>query len=240
MNFTRTIHLRLLTLLSILAFSSLLYMLYQVNANVAEALNIDHADFTVRDYVLGLGYLCLVVFHVSAIVYVFGHIHRVQTRNVVKIGVTILSLVSLFALGAQKVLIDDIARQARLGLEVNEVAILNGTYLMNMAFTMVMFLLLLHTFRVTAGEQAHHPSGDETIFTIAQCMGIVSGIMGVWLTFDLIEKRIPRETFWVYIPLYVLFVLPYGLAILSWFFLRCSSMGTGKTRAPTSKPSLLP
>lgn len=227
MKFTLKTHTRLLTILSILTFSCLLYILYQVNTNLAEALNIDHANFTLRDYAMGFGYLCLVVFHVSAIIYIFGHVHRVQTRNVFKIGITILSIVSLFALGAQKVLIDDIARQARLGLQVHEVAILNGAYLINIAFTMVMFLLLLHTFRVVEGEHAHHPSGDEIIFTIAQCMGIVSGLMGVWLTFNLIGKRIPRETFWVYLPLYGLFVLPYALAMLSWFFCKSQHLMSG-------------
>jgi hypothetical protein len=205
----------------------LLSILYHVNTNVAEALNIDHAELTVRDYVMGLGYLCLVVFHVSAIVYIFGHVSRMQIHIAVKIGLTMLSLISLFALGAQKVLIDEIARQARLGLAVPEVAVLNGTYVINIAFTMGMFLLLLQTFTWGEREHAHHVSVDETLFTIAQCMGIVSGFMGIWLTFNLIGKRIPREAFWVYVPLYGLFVLPYALAMLSWFFWKSQHLMSG-------------
>ena len=102
-------------------------------------------------------------------------------------------------------------------MDVPEVAVLNGTYLLNIALTIVMFLLFVHTFRKRDAGNAQHTSGDETIFTLAQCMGIVSGIMGIWLTFNLIEKHIARQGFWVYLPLYALFVMPYGLVMLAWY-----------------------
>ena len=75
--------------------------------------------------------------------------------------------------------------------------------------------------------KAPHTSGDETIFTIAQCMGIVSGIMGIWLTFNLIEKHISRQGFWVYLPLYVLFVMPYGFVMLAWYFCKSRQVMAG-------------
>ena len=81
------------------------------------------------------------------------------------ISIILLSIVSLFALGAQKVLIDDIARQSRLGLDVPEIAVLNVTYLLNIALTIVMFLLFVHSFRMGDAVKASHTSGDETIFT---------------------------------------------------------------------------
>jgi len=227
MKFTVKTHTSWGILLSILAFSCLLYILYQVNTNVAEALNVDRADLTLHDYVMGFGYLCLVVFHVYAIIYIFGYIYRVHPQNGLTISITLLSIVSLFALGAQKVLIDDIARQSRFGMEVHEVAILNVTYLLNIALTIAMFFLFLHTFRKGEAVNAQHTSSDETIFTLAQCMGIVSGIMGIWLTVNLVEKHIPRQGFWVYIPLYVLFVIPYGLVMLAWYFCKSQQVMAG-------------
>ena len=55
---------------------------------------------------------------------------------------------------------------------------------------------------------------DEKIFTIAQCLGILSGVMGLILTFNLIEKNILTNKLWIYIPFFILFLIPYVLVVI--------------------------
>jgi hypothetical protein len=72
-----------------------------------------------------------------------------------------------------------------------------------------------------AGRQtlppADHPMPrDERIFTLAQVLGIVSGVMGLLLTLVLLVLKWPPERFWIFVPFYGLFMIPYGLAVLYW------------------------
>ena len=64
---------------------------------------------------------------------------------------------------------------------------------------------------------------DETIFTIAQFMGIFAGLMGILFTLHMllfIRKDILSEKFWVLIPFYIMFLIPYALAGLYWLSLK--------------------
>jgi hypothetical protein len=188
---------------------------------VAEALNFDKSNFTTLDYTMGFGHIFILLFHFYAIVSILRHFHCFEEVRILKIIVLILSVISLFAIGGQKVLIDEIAREYRFGLDLSELTILNIAYLINMAFTTLMFVLILTTFKLIDVDTIEKKYIDERIFTIAQCMGILSGIMGLWLTFTLIRKNILMNTLWMYLPFYILFLIPYMLAVIYW--LSCKS-----------------
>ena len=69
-----------------------------------------------------------------------------------------------------------------------------------MAFTILLFFLILKTFRLADLDDSKDEFVDEKIFTIAQCLGILSGVMGLLLTFNLIEKSILINKLWIYFP----------------------------------------
>jgi hypothetical protein len=119
-----------------------------VNTNIIEALNIDKSKFTTLDYLIGLGHLLILIFHFYAIIFLFSHIRRFKELKILKIGLLILGVISLFALGGEKVLVDEIAREYQLGSDVSERYILNFAYLINMVFIITSFLFILKSFRL--------------------------------------------------------------------------------------------
>jgi hypothetical protein len=126
-------------------------------------------------------------------------------------------VLSLFAIGGEKVMVDEIAKEYRLGWDISELYILNIEYMINLAFTILLFFFILKTFRLVHINDSKDKFVDEVIFTIAQCMGIVAGIMGLLFTFHFIVfvgKQIPVNKFWVLIPFYILFLIPYALAVV--------------------------
>ena len=115
---------------------------------------------------------------------------------------------------------DEIAREYRLGLDVSEVNVLCVAYVINIIFDIIMFLLLFKIFRKSELDSAKDAFADEKVFTIAQCMGILSGFLGIYFTFKLISLQIKVEKIWIYIPFYILFLIPYSLAVIYWLSLK--------------------
>lgn len=117
-------------------------------------------------------------------------------------------------------MIDEIAKEYRFGLEIGELHILNFAYIINMTFTILLFFLILKTFRLADLNDTEDEFVDEEIFTIAQCLGILSGVIGLVLTFNLIEKNILTNKLSIYIPFYILFLIPNVLVVIYWLFLK--------------------
>ncbi len=115
----------ILLILSFISFSCLIYILYQVNTNLAEALNIDKSKFDTLDYVIGFGHIFILLFHFYAIIIIFVHFRRYNKLRIFKVVLLILGVISLFAMGIEKVMIDEIAREYRFGSEISELHILN-------------------------------------------------------------------------------------------------------------------
>jgi hypothetical protein len=126
-------------------------------------------------------------------------------------------------MGGEKIMVDEIAREYRLGWGVSELYFLNFQYMVNMAFIILLFLFILKTFRLVYINDLNNKFIDEKIFTIAQCMGIVAGITGLLFTFHFIVfvgKQLPVDKLWVLIPFYILFLIPYTLAVVYWLLLK--------------------
>lgn len=223
MKFKMKINNIILLMLSIISFICLIYILYRINTNLVEALNIDKSNFDILDYLMVFGHLFILLFHFYAIIYIFIHFRRFTEYKLLKTILLILGVVSLFAIGGEKVMVDEIAKEYRLGWDISELYILNFEYMINMAFTILLFLFILKTFKLVYINDLKDKLVDEKIFTIAQCMGIVAGIMGLLFTFHFIVfvgKQISVDKLWVLIPFYILFLIPYALAAFYWLSLK--------------------
>lgn len=213
----------ILLMCSIIFFTSLIYILYQVNTNLLKAINVYKSNFEIVHYLIGFAFLIILLFHFYAIIYILVHFRRFKEFKLFKGILLILGVISLFALGGEKIMIDEIAREYRYGFGINELYILNSALIINMAFSICMFSFLLKTFNLVEPNDKKIKSIDEKIFVIAQCMGIVAGIMGLLFTFHLIVfigKDIPIDKVWVLIPFYLLFLVPYSLTVLYWLWLK--------------------
>ena len=116
---------------------------------------------------------------------------------------------------------DEIAREYRFGLGIQgEFLILNFAFFINIVFTTLVFLLMLKYFKISYVTDTEDKLVDEKIFTIAQIMGILSSILGIYFTFFLMKRQILSDRIWIYIPFFVLFLIPYGIAVIYWLSLK--------------------
>jgi hypothetical protein len=210
----------ILLILSLVSFFYLIFFLFQVNTNLAEALNIVKSPFETLDYFMGFGYLFILLFHFYALIFIFAHFSRRKEYRILSTVLLILGVLSLFSIGVEKVMIDDIAKEYSVGAHVSELAILNFAYIINTLFASLVFLYVLKTVELTDLDVKKNKSVDERIFTIAQCMGILSGIMGLLITFGLIRKNVLMDKLWIYIPFFILYLVPYALAVFYWLSLK--------------------
>ena len=135
----------ILFLTSIISFFWLVIIMFQINTNLAEALNIDRLKPGILDFAIGSGHLFVLVFHVYAIIYIFIHFHHFKELRILKTAFLVLGIISLFLMGVEKVMVDEIAREYRVGMEISEIHILNSAYIINLIFSVCIFFLILKT-----------------------------------------------------------------------------------------------
>jgi hypothetical protein len=148
------------------------------------------------------------------------HFYHFKELRLFKTFLLIIGVISLFSMGVEKAMIDEVARQYRLGLSIYEVYILYSAYLINMLFSALIFFLVLKTFPIIKNSSTDGKTVDEQIFTIAQYIGIISGAMGLLLLFSLSGKGLPSNKLIFSIPFFLMFLTPYGLVVLYWFSLK--------------------
>lgn len=102
-------------------------------------------------------------------------------------------------------MVDEIAREYRNGIEINEGYILNLFLILNMIFSIGIFVLLLKTFKLVEIDKTKVKSIDEKIFVIAQVMGIIAGFMGLLFTFHFI--KVPAPFFWFVYYIFMVLLL---------------------------------
>ncbi|MBN1184009.1 MAG: hypothetical protein JXB49_17075 [Bacteroidales bacterium] len=213
----------ILLIFSIIAVVCLFYILLQVNTNLVDAINIYQTEYKAIHYIIGLSYFFILIFHLWTIVYIFVHFRHFEELKTFKIILLIIGVVSLFSLGGEKVMIDEIAKQYRAGLSITELKILNGFHFFNAVYILGIFLFLLKTYKLISYQDVRSTPIDERMFIIAQFLGIISGIMGLLFVFHniiFIDEKLLIDKYWVFIPFFVMFLTPYGLAVLYWLSLK--------------------
>ena len=96
--------------------------------------------------------------------------------------------------------------------------ILKGLLLLHGFFHLMMFGLLYKTMQeLKYHQQSESVVKDEILFSIAQYIGILCGLLGLWLNCTYIQRQITSNTFIMILPFYLLILMPYGLIVFSWF-----------------------
>lgn len=211
----------LLFILSMISFCCLSYILFRVNTDIVEAININRQELDMYDFLTIIGYLFIVLFHLYAIIFIFSQFRFADTFKCLKILLLILGIVSLFAIGVEKVMVDEIAKEYRAGFEdQGEYFLLKGALFINILFNILMFYFILKSYRLIDIKDSKDNFADEKIFIIAQYLGILAGLLGIHQTFVLIAFAKQFTKFWVFIPFYILFLIPYGLSVIFWLSLK--------------------
>ena len=205
-------------MLGLVTFLWLLFHMYQLRADVLGMLQISHTEF---DYISIAGYHAMLLFHASAFLFMFMYARYLKRFSAWWILALGFGIVSLFAIAVEKVMYDEIVREMIMEFEFpGEISILYICLGINLLFSIIMMAAVFHSLPLVSATGNTPMPKDERIFNMMHVMGIVSGVTGLLLTYSLIEGRRPVEQFWVFIPFYLLFLAPYGVAALYWLTMK--------------------
>ena len=206
-------------ILGLVTFLWLLFLVYVIRTDLAGVIRFDASNLS--DYLVGAGYLAMLLFHAAALLFIFGRARLAKRLGGWPVLGLVSAVVSLAAIAAEKVLYDEIGREMTIEYPVpTEVSLLYGALAVNLLFAAAMMAAAFRGLARDGAADGEAGTKDERVFALAQAMGVVSGAMGLGLAVLLIARGRPSGRLWVFIPFYALFLVPYGMAVLSWLSLK--------------------
>ncbi len=164
---------------------------------------------------VGIGYLVMLLFHAAAFVLVLLAFSRLEGHTALKVGSLAALVVSLFMIAVQKVMYDEVGRQIKAGFDrVGEIGFVYAGLFVNAACCLVVMVLAIVALRKPSADAAMDRGAP--LFTVAQYMGLASGLLGIFLTLSLALTRRSVGRVWFFVPFYLLFLVPYGLTASTW------------------------
>jgi len=149
------------------------------------------------------------------------HYHLIKELFRLQIFSLFLGIISLFAIGIEKVMYDEVGHEIFIEWPApGEVSFLYLCLGINALFCLVMIFLIYKTLALFPIHGNEIKTKDEKIFNLAQVMGIISGLMGMLLTFFVIARQTPTNKFWIFVPFYFLFFIPYALVAGYWLIMK--------------------
>ncbi|HEY4761562.1 MAG TPA: hypothetical protein VIH42_13350 [Thermoguttaceae bacterium] len=166
------------------------------------------------------GFVVIFLFNIVSFLWLLAS-HRRQSTIGKMVALALGALCMIFLI-VDKVMIDEIGREYRLGWEtLGEWIILYSAMTVQLIYGLVVFTYLFLEHR---GSQQIQPQVfslcDETVFVTAQIMGVISGAIGLWMNYTFIRRQMHSEDLLFLLPLYLLILMPYGLTVLYWIMMR--------------------
>lgn len=203
-------------ILSIISLVWEAYDIYNIHFHLTQVL-----QFKYPGAIMAIGYIFILLFHISAFLFIFMRIRRTGKAGKLPILIIMTGIASLFSIAIEKVMFDEIGREFYIEFPISgEILFLYVCLGINALFSALIIFCLYREYMMTIRNETPEILMDEKIFSLVQLFGIVSGIMGLLLTCQLIVKEIPLEKFWIYIPFYLLFLTPYILAAAYWLLMK--------------------
>ncbi len=201
----------------VLAILSLCWLVFDI-----VVLTVNYGELLLYGYwsiVASTGYLVILAFHIAAFSLLVMHFRKVDGNSVLRAGAFAAGILSLLALCTEKVFYDEIARDFAAGFAVHmEFAILIAMLAFNAVFSVYMIFFVYRIFRTESAFAVEVK--DEKVFLLAQYMGVVCGLSGLYMTLSLIGRQVPLDRFWIYLPMYALLIFPYGVTVLYWLIMK--------------------
>ncbi len=109
--------------LGLATFLWLLFLIYEIRADLPGMLRFEASNPS--DYLIGAGYLAMLLFHAAALVFLFAQARSVKRFAGWPVLGLVLGTLSLFAIAAEKVMYDEIGRELAIEFPVpGEVSLL--------------------------------------------------------------------------------------------------------------------
>jgi hypothetical protein len=171
-----------------------------------------------------LSYLVMLLVHIIAGITLLLHMRYFRVFRVINVIIVFLGIASFLAVFSDWALMGDISKEFEAGLDTTaEWPLLY----MLLGIHAIFFLLLTGICAVAlrqlkSNEQEAIPvQKDEMVFTAAQYVGLICGILGlVWTVFALtVSQRLP-VSYYHMLASCVMFLIPYGLVVMYWFILK--------------------
>ncbi len=161
----------------------------------------------------------VLLFDIASFIWVLiRHRRMPSTWNIAMLLIGTLCWILLIV---DKVMIDELGREYRLGWETRgELIILYGSMTIQFAYCAVVLGTILWDHRHTqAAGNAYLGLRDENVFLMAQIMGIMAGAIGIWMNYTFIQRQVYLSGVLILIPFYILVFMPYALTVLYWLML---------------------
>jgi len=169
------------------------------------------------------GFMVSFLFHFIAGLNIIFQLRFFKKVNGLRIAILLFGILSFIHLIGDWGLLNDIGKEYKMGWEVEgEWLMLYLNFIPHVTFHILMMVLLLFTFRTL---RAHYKPEvvvkDEVIFTAAQYVGILCGLMGLGYTFFMIILDVPLKVLKFHIPFFCPFlILPYGCIAFYWLLMK--------------------
>lgn len=171
-----------------------------------------------------LSYLFLFLVHIIAGISLLLHLRYFRVIRLINIILVLFGIVSFLAVFSDWALLGDISKEYEAGLDTSGEWPLLYTLL---AIHAVFFLMLTGISAVVlrklkvAKEEEVHIQKDEMVFTAAQYVGLICGVLGLlWTVFALVVSQQVNVSYYHMLASCIIFLIPYGLVVLYWFILK--------------------
>ena len=171
-----------------------------------------------------LSYLVMLPVHIIAGITLLLHLRYFKVFGLIHVIILLMGIASFLAVFSDWALMGDISKEFEAGLDTSGewplLYILLGIHA-------IFFLLLTGICagvlrKLKSNDQAKTPvQKDEMVFTAAQYVGLICGILGLlWTVFALAISQRLQVSYYHMLASCILFLIPYGLVVLYWFILK--------------------
>jgi len=206
--------------MAILSSSSLIFIIIAIHTYETQ-LFLEKGRLSLAGVIVFVCFALVFLFLIVSFLWQIARIRRLNRTSVGKTALLIFGVLCLFLFIGEKIMIDEIGREMNLGWETSgETVILTIMLALHLVYTMTILYLLAKGSERESEIDKDHPIQEESVFTIAQIIGIACGLIGLWVNFDFFLKQHQIGKPVILFPFYILLLLPYGLVILYWISMR--------------------
>jgi hypothetical protein len=171
-----------------------------------------------------IGYWVFILYHISAFLTYIFHLQWFRKINAFNIILLITGIFSFLVIFGDWAILGDIGKEYKEGWDTSgEWVILYIFLIFNAVFYILMFFFLFSTFRMMKLKTDLKPvKKDEMVFTVAQFVGIVCGLLGLlWIFMNVIVNSANIKHIKVHgMITCILLLLPYALIVSYWFLIK--------------------
>ena len=103
---------------------------------------------------------------------------------------------------------------------IGEFLILVGAFVVNILFAFIMMVFLVRVLRLKEPRPVDPAMREDILFASAHGMGVVTGLLGLFVSVSVILNEVEESKFWIAIPYYIFFTVPYFIVAVLWLAIK--------------------